>query len=305
MSSALQPVRSPGRCGAICSHLKRGNRRAGGPAPSATPSGRCRLWNQGASPAISRSREFVGGRPCDCEGIVHHHLDSGGREGVPRCSPNQPDDGLPAPPRVVPRCARRGRGVGHSAPMAPPPRLRGRAEVVQRLLGRSRDEDLLAGAEQLVEPVPAVADDRHAAGGGFEQPHAGAVAGADHVGARDVQGEALPVVERAVLRRAADARSARRWPARRSPSGYCGPATTKRPLRPAAGPARAAAAPAAAGGRRCRCPGSRGRQRPRSVLGVVQVRIDRAIERPAPCGEPYCRSSRSSVGPPVNERYSS
>ena len=63
------------------------------------------------------------------------------------------------------------------------------------------EEDLAAGLEQAVEPVPGVGDDRRRAGRGLEQPHAGRPAGGDHVGARDVQREARGGVECGVLGR--------------------------------------------------------------------------------------------------------
>ena len=56
-------------------------------------------------------------------------------------------------------------------------------------------QDGIAMRQQRIEAIPTVADDRRAAGGGFEQTHAGRPAGADHVGARDVQREALAAIE--------------------------------------------------------------------------------------------------------------
>ena len=88
--------------------------------------------------------------------------------------------------------------------------------------------------EQAVQPVPPVADDRRAAGGRFEQADAGRPAGRDHVGAGDVQREALGVVEGRCL---AGGRCSIRstFSGQTIVAGYCGPATTNRP-RPIAAP---------------------------------------------------------------------
>ena len=93
------------------------------------------------------------------------------------------------------------RGVlGEHARRAPrPPRraalLRPVAAAASTSSGVSREGDLRAGREERVQPVPRIGHDRRAAGRGLEQPHAGAVPGADHVGAGDVQGEAARGVE--------------------------------------------------------------------------------------------------------------
>ncbi len=60
------------------------------------------------------------------------------------------------------------------------------------------DQDLGARSKERVEALPLVADDRRAASGGFEQPHARRIPGGNHVGAREVEGETLTVVESAV-----------------------------------------------------------------------------------------------------------
>src|SRR5437868_80674 len=79
--------------------------------------------------------------------------------------------------------------------------LRRLAEDSQHRRGVAGDEDLLAGAEERRKAGPLVADDRDAARGGLEEAHARRPAGAHHLGARDVEGEALRVVELAMLGR--------------------------------------------------------------------------------------------------------
>src|SRR5919202_1218032 len=75
------------------------------------------------------------------------------------------------------------------------------AQEAQALGAASRDEDLLARAEEMVESLPPVADHRCGAGGRLEQPDARRPPGADHVGAGDVEGEALGGIEPAMLAR--------------------------------------------------------------------------------------------------------
>src|SRR5690606_14314566 len=83
----------------------------------------------------------------------------------------------------------------------PPGALGGAADDRRALLGAARDHDLLAGLEDRLEPGPRIADDRNAAGRGFEEPHGGAPAGPHHRRARHVERPALRVVEAAMLAR--------------------------------------------------------------------------------------------------------
>src|SRR3954452_4242168 len=69
---------------------------------------------------------------------------------------------------------------------------------LQHIFGRPRDQDFFVWREELAQPRPRITDDRRSAGRSLEQPHAWRVAGADHVGASHVQGEALRVVKAAV-----------------------------------------------------------------------------------------------------------
>ena len=101
------------------------------------------------------------------------------------------------------------RVVGEHAPSAraAPIARRSRSEIgverARRVGGGSTEKNLGVRTEQRLEPCPVVADDRHAARRRLEQPDARRVAGANHVGARQVQREALRRVERAMLGRPA------------------------------------------------------------------------------------------------------
>src|SRR4051794_26869095 len=66
-------------------------------------------------------------------------------------------------------------------------------------MARPGDQDFLAWLKERVQAIPGVGDDRYAARGGLKETDAGRVAGTNHVGASDVEGEVLPVVESAML----------------------------------------------------------------------------------------------------------
>ena len=78
--------------------------------------------------------------------------------------------------------------------------LFGVPKQVERLLGGAGDQYLFADLKDGVESSPVIAHDRRATGGGFKQADTGRVTGPHHIGARDVQREALRVVETAMLR---------------------------------------------------------------------------------------------------------
>ena len=175
----------------------------------------------------------------------------------------------------------------------------------QRLGRRPADEDLAARHEELVQPRPLVADDRHAARRRLEQPHARRPAGADHGGARHVQREALRGVERAVVRRARCGSRARRSRASAIVAGYCGPATTKRPSRQCA---RRLEQQALERGLPIVAVGAEIAEVPAHVsrdLRVVQLRVDRAVEGTRGRRSELAARAGVSVGPPVNDRYRS
>src|ERR1043165_705109 len=79
--------------------------------------------------------------------------------------------------------------------------LRRVVQNLEHLLGAARDQNFFSLAEQRRQARPFIADDRHGARGGLEEAHARRPAGAHHLGARDVEGEALRVVELPVLAR--------------------------------------------------------------------------------------------------------
>ena len=97
--------------------------------------------------------------------------------------------------------------------------------------GRNRDSSPSQASLMIGTPQAAASNSRTLG----DQP------AAHHVGAGDVQREALGGVEGRVLARAAGARRARRWPASRRPAGYCGAGDDEAPCRRSAAPARAAA----------------------------------------------------------------
>src|SRR5205814_4311623 len=74
-------------------------------------------------------------------------------------------------------------------------------EHLENVVTRFRDHDLFAGGEEVVESIPPIADDRHAARRRFEQTHTRRPAGANHLRARDVQRPSLRVVELAMSAR--------------------------------------------------------------------------------------------------------
>ena len=51
------------------------------------------------------------------------------------------------------------------------------AEMAQSVFGRKREQDLPVRLEERLQAIPIITDDRHAAGGGLEQAHAGRIAG--------------------------------------------------------------------------------------------------------------------------------
>ena len=59
-------------------------------------------------------------------------------------------------------------------------------EHLENVVTRFRDHDLFAGGEKVIESIPPIADDRHAARRRFEQTHARRIPRANHRGARDV-----------------------------------------------------------------------------------------------------------------------
>ena len=75
------------------------------------------------------------------------------------------------------------------------------AQDANDIVSMVSDQDGIVDWQQILQPIPAVADDRRAAGSGLEQTHAGRPAGADHVSARDVERKALPAIELRMLRR--------------------------------------------------------------------------------------------------------
>src|SRR5579885_3215061 len=108
------------------------------------------------------------------------------------------------------------------------------AEIAQGVLRRFRDQNLLAEVEDAVETRPVVAHNRSPAGGRFEQAHTRRIAGGDHEGPGDVQGEPLLSIKLAMqlrleMKDAADVlRPANRRRVSRAGDGEA-------PLRPAAG----------------------------------------------------------------------
>ena len=170
MSSARQPVRSSGMCGASCAHLKAGKSPSEWSGAVCVPSGRCRLWNQGPSSAMAflRHGSLLRQIAFQFGGAVR------GRVRGQDAGAGALADGAGAPSSGVSRRTRRvSSGVSAT-----------------RISGRGR---------RTCPGRPRVADDGDAAGGGLEQPDAGRVARRDHVGPRDVERQALGVVEGAVL----------------------------------------------------------------------------------------------------------
>src|SRR5688572_3044718 len=80
--------------------------------------------------------------------------------------------------RGVARADHRAGTLGDGPPVAIGERPEGRDDLARR----SSDQDLAPGREERVEPRPRVADDRDAAGGGLEEEHTRAVAGAYGIG---------------------------------------------------------------------------------------------------------------------------
>src|SRR5688572_12958237 len=77
--------------------------------------------------------------------------------------------------------------------------LRQVAKVFESVLGRASDQDFFSGFEDRFDTFPEIANDRSAARSSFEQPHARRMACLDHACAGHVEGEALRVVEPAML----------------------------------------------------------------------------------------------------------
>src|SRR4051812_14001147 len=76
-----------------------------------------------------------------------------------------------------------------------------RVEIVADVVGAAGDQDLVVRPEQRGQPRPFVGDDRNPTGRGLEQADAGRMSDANHVGAGEVQGEALPAIKGAVVPR--------------------------------------------------------------------------------------------------------
>src|SRR5918911_4205614 len=74
-------------------------------------------------------------------------------------------------------------------------------QVTEGLFWRSAEEDLFSRREKGLEALPVIADNRRRTRSRFEKPDAGRIASLQHLGARDVQGEALPVVKTAMRSR--------------------------------------------------------------------------------------------------------
>ena len=72
-------------------------------------------------------------------------------------------------------------------------------QVAKYVFAGFGQQNLFAGLEQRIQPVPPIADHRHSAGARLEEPDAGRIPCGDHIGARDVQGKALRAVEIAML----------------------------------------------------------------------------------------------------------
>src|SRR4051794_21226920 len=89
------------------------------------------------------------------------------------------------------------RGGAHRAALV----LTDVAHVAEDILRRACDQDLAARLEDRREARPWVADDRRAASGSLEEPHARRPPRRDHRLARDVEREALRSVEVRVLAR--------------------------------------------------------------------------------------------------------
>src|SRR5215218_10451324 len=77
--------------------------------------------------------------------------------------------------------------------------LVGTVERVERLLSRSRDEQLLARREEALDPFPVIAQDRRAARGRLEQSARRAEAHLRHRAARHVQRDRRRAEERRML----------------------------------------------------------------------------------------------------------
>ena len=121
--------------------------------------------------------------------------------------PHMPVTSPPRQLRTRSRKPRSFRGRGGAAVCSASVRSRARRAIASRSASDSaiaasvssvcrRDEDLASRLEEGVQPLPGVADDRRAAGGGLEQPPGRTPAHARHRVARDVQGEPRRAVER-------------------------------------------------------------------------------------------------------------
>jgi hypothetical protein len=79
--------------------------------------------------------------------------------------------------------------------------IAGVSQAGNGFVGSSGDPNFGPGLKELVETFPPVADDRHSTTSGLEETHTGRVAPPLHLGARDVQREALGGVEAGVFLR--------------------------------------------------------------------------------------------------------
>src|SRR5687768_7275889 len=167
MSRQDQPSRFGGRCGAIWAHLKLGKSPSQWSGHVCVPSGRWRLWNQGASAAISRCTLVSGGVAtssvelatvaCDIRVSRYRYRHTAA------CGTAFPgvvvdDVVFQLYGAVVGGVARQDPGTCPGAELATF-FLAGLAEVLQDVVGAVGDEDLAADREDRVEAVPAVADD--------------------------------------------------------------------------------------------------------------------------------------------------